>query len=290
MLLQQFINGLMLGAIYMLVAVAFTLAIGVLNFLNFSLPGLFMIGGMMAYGLMKLGWPWFFAMGGALFVAALISLLVERLAYRRMRDGDPEVPLVASLGFLVLLENLMLIQYGSDQQAFPALLPDMNFRIGGLVLGMAQVISLTLSVALVAWLSWFLKTTNAGRRIRTVAENRETAMLMGINIDRLVPQLFVASALLAAVGGILFAVNYQQVSPFMGEGPGFKGVAAMIIGGMGSIWGSVLGGLLLGLAEVFSISFIGADMVNITVYGLLLLILIVRPQGLLGKPPAREKL
>ena len=290
MLLQQFINGLMLGAIYMLVAVAFTLAIGVLNFLNFSLPGLFMVGGMMAYGLMKLGWPWFFAMGGALFVAALISLLVERLAYRRMRDGDPEVPLVASLGFLVLLENLMLIQYGSDQQVFPALLPDMNFRIGGLVLGMAQVISLTLSVALVAWLSWFLKTTNAGRRIRTVAENRETAMLMGINIDRLVPQLFVASALLAAVGGILFAVNYQQVSPFMGEGPGFKGVAAMIIGGMGSIWGSVLGGLLLGLAEVFSISFIGADMVNITVYGLLLLILIVRPQGLLGKPPAREKL
>ncbi len=290
MLLQQFINGLMLGAIYMLVAVAFTLAIGVLNFLNFSLPGLFMVGGMMAYGLMKLGWPWFFAMGGALFVAALISLLVERLAYRRMRDGDPEVPLVASLGFLVLLENLMLIQFGSDQQAFPALLPDMNFRIGGLVLGMAQVISLTLSVALVAWLSWFLKTTNAGRRIRTVAENRETAMLMGINIDRLVPQLFVASALLAAVGGILFAVNYQQVSPFMGEGPGFKGVAAMIIGGMGSIWGSVLGGLLLGLAEVFSISYIGADMVNITVYGLLLLILIVRPQGLLGKPPAREKL
>ncbi len=290
MLLQQFINGLMLGAIYMLVAVAFTLAIGVLNFLNFSLPGLFMVGGMMAYGLMKLGWPWFFAMGGALFVAALISLLVERLAYRRMRDGDPEVPLVASLGFLVLLENLMLIQYGSDQQIFPALLPDMNFRIGGLVLGMAQVISLVLSVALVAWLSWFLKTTNAGRRIRTVAENRETAMLMGINIDRLVPQLFVASALLAAVGGILFAVNYQQVSPFMGEGPGFKGVAAMIIGGMGSIWGSVLGGILLGLAEVFSISYIGADMVNITVYGLLLLILIVRPQGLLGKPPAREKL
>ncbi|MGE4371536.1 MAG: branched-chain amino acid ABC transporter permease [Xanthobacter sp.] len=290
MLLQQFINGLMLGAIYMLVAVAFTLAIGVLNFLNFSLPGLFMIGGMVAFGLMKLGWPWFFAMGGALFAAALISLLVERLAYRRMRDGDAEVPLVASLGFLVLLENLMLIQYGSDQQTFPALLPDMNLRLGGLVLGTAQLISLALSVALVAWLSWFLKATNTGRRIRTVAENRETAMLLGINIDRLVPQLFVASALLAAVGGILFAVNYQQVSPFMGEGPGFKGVAAMIIGGMGSIWGSVLGGLLLGLAEVFSISFIGADVVNITVYGLLLLILILRPQGLLGKPPAREKL
>ncbi len=290
MLTQQIINGLMLGAIYMLVAVAFTLAIGVLNFLNFSLPGLFMVGGMATYGFIRIGWPWFFAIGGALFLAALVSLLVERLAYRRGEGAEADVPLVSSLGFLVLLENLMLVQYGSDQQAFPALLPDMNLRVGGLVIGIAQIISLAISVILVAWLSWFLKRTNAGRRIRTVAENRETAQLLGVNIRRLVPQLFVASALLAAVGGVLFAVNYQQVSPWMGEGPGFKGVAAMIIGGMGSIWGSVIGGLLIGLAEVLSITFIGADVVNITVYGLLLLILIVRPQGLLGKPPAREKL
>ncbi len=290
MLSQQIINGLMLGAIYMLVAVAFTLAIGVLNFLNFSLPGLFMLGGMLAFGFVKLGFPFLLAAGGALFVAALVSLLVERLAYRRMREGDAEVPLVSSLGFLVLMENLMLVRYGSDQQSFPALFADMNLRIGGLVIGIAQLVSLAISLGLVAWLSWFLRATNAGRRIRTVAENRETAMLMGINIERLVPQLFVASALLAALGGILFAVNYQQVSPFMGEGIGFKGVAAMIIGGMGSIWGAVIGGLLIGLAEVLSISLIGADVVNITVYGLLLVILILRPQGLLGRAPSREKL
>lgn len=290
MLVQQIINGLMLGAIYMLVAVAFTLAIGVLNFLNFSIPGLFMIGGMLSFGLIKMGWPWALAFAGALFVAGLVSLLVERFSYRRMQGGDPEVPLVSSLGFLVLLENLMLIRYGSDMQSFPALMADMNLRIGGLVIGMAQLVSLVLSLLLVVWLSWYLSTTNAGRRVRTVAESPETARLMGIDIARLVPQLFVASALLAALGGILFAVNYQQVSPFMGEGVGFKGVAAMIVGGMGSIWGAVLGGLLIGLAEVLSISFIGADVVNITVYGLLLLILIVRPQGLMGRPASREKL
>ncbi len=290
MLAQQIINGLMLGAIYMLVAVAFTLAIGVLNFLNFSIPGLFMLGGMLAFGLMKAGWPWLLAFAAALFAAGLVSLLVERLAYRRMQGGDPEVPLVSSLGFLVLLENLMLIRFGSDMQAFPALMADMNFRVGGLVVGMAQLVSLALSLLLVLWLSWYLSATNAGRRVRTVAESPETARLMGIDIARLVPQLFVASALLAALGGILFAVNYQQVSPFMGEGVGFKGVAAMIVGGMGSIWGAVLGGLLIGLAEVLSISFIGADVVNITVYGLLLLILIVRPQGLMGRPAGREKL
>ena len=290
MLVQQIVNGLMLGSIYMLIAVAFTIAIGVLNFLNFSIPGLFMLGGMLAFGMMKLGWPWFIAFAGALFVAALVSLLVERFAYRPMQGSDPEVPLVSSLGFLVLLENLMLIRFGSDQQPFPSLLPDMNLRFSGVVIGMAQLLSLAISIALVAWLSWFLASTNAGRRIRTVAESRETALLLGIDIRSLVPALFVASALLAALGGILFAVNYQQVSPFMGEGIGFKGVAAMIVGGMGSIWGAVLGGLLIGLAEVLSISALGADVVNITVYGFLLLILIVRPQGLMGRPVMREKL
>ena len=290
MVAQQIVNGLMLGAIYMLVAVAFTLAIGVLNFLNFSLPGLFMAGGMLAFGLMKAGWPFLLAAAGALAAAAFISLLVERFAYRPMQGGDPEVPLVSSLGFLVLLENLMLVQFGSDQQAFPALLPDLNLRLGGLVIGYAQLASLVLSLGIVAALSFVLAKTAAGRRIRTVAESRETALLMGIDIARLVPQLFVASAALAALAGILFAVNYQQVSPFMGEGVGFKGVAAMIVGGMGSIWGAVLGGLLIGLVEVVSISFIGADVVNITVYGLLLLILIVRPQGLMGRAPSREKL
>ncbi|MFG1295634.1 MULTISPECIES: branched-chain amino acid ABC transporter permease [Xanthobacter] len=290
MLAQQIVNGLMLGAIYMLMAVAFTLAIGVLNFLNFSLPGLFMLGGMVAYGFIKLGWPTVFAFSAALAAAALVSLLVERFAYRPMQGGDPEVPLVSSLGFLVLLENLMLIYFGSDQQAFPALVPDLNFRFGGLVIGIAQLGSLVLSVLLVLWLSWFLNSTATGRCIRTVAENRDTAVLMGVDTGRLVPMLFIASALLAAVAGLLFAVNYQQVSPFMGEGVGFKGVAAMIVGGMGSIWGAVLGGLLIGLAEVLSISFIGADVVNITVYGLLLLILIVRPQGLIGRPATREKL
>ena len=290
MVSQQIVNGLMLGSIYMLVAVAFTLAIGVLNFLNFSIPGLFMVGGMAAYGGVKLGLHWSLAFAGARALAALISLAVERLAYRPMQGGDPEAPLVSSLGFLVLLENLMLIRYGSDQQAFPPLLADMNLRIGDLVIGMAQLASLALSIALVVWLSWFLSATNSGRRIRTVAESGETAVLLGVNMSSLAPRLFVGSAMLAATAGILFAVNYQQVSPFMGEGVGFKGVAAMIVGGMGSIWGAVLGGLLIGMIEVLSISVIGANVVNITVYGLLLLILILRPQGLIGRPPSREKL
>ncbi|MDR3467837.1 MAG: branched-chain amino acid ABC transporter permease [Xanthobacteraceae bacterium] len=290
MIAQQLVNGVMLGAIYVMVALAFTLAIGILNFMNFSIPGLFMAGGMATWILIHRGVPWWAAAVVALIVAAAISLAVERLSYRPSNEGDVEVPLVSSLGFLVLLQSLVLATVGSDQQAFPAVLGDLNLRIGGLVIGAAQVLSLAISMVLVIGLTVALKSTSFGRQIRSIAESRETATLLGIDVGAVIPRVFVISAVTAALGGVLFALNYLQVSPFMGENVGFKGVAAMIVGGMGSVWGAVLGGLLIGVAEVLSIRLFGADTVDIAVYGLLLVLLVVRPQGLLGKPPAREKL
>lgn len=290
MIAQQLVNGVMLGAIYVMVALAFTLAIGILNFMNFSIPGLFMAGGMASWILIHRGVPWWAAAVVALIVAAAISLAVERLSYRPSGEGDVEVPLVSSLGFLVLLQSLVLATVGSDQQAFPAVLGDLTLRIGGLVIGAAQVASLGISMVLVVGLSVALKHTGFGRQIRSIAESRETATLLGIDVGAVIPRVFVISAVTAALGGVLFAVNYLQVSPFMGENVGFKAVAAMIVGGMGSVWGAVLGGLLIGVAEVLSIRLFGADTVDIAVYGLLLVLLVVRPQGLLGRPPAREKL
>lgn len=290
MIAQQLVNGLMLGAVYVLVAVSFTLTIGILNFLNFSIPGLFMVGGMVSWVLLRQGVHWSLAILGAVAAATLVALAVERLSYRVSRAREAEVPLVSSLGFLVLLENLALVTIGSDQQAFPALVPDFNLRLGGLVIGGAQLVSLVAALALVTGMSLVLNRTNLGRQIRSIAENRETAVILGIDVGRLVPCVFALSAAFTALGGILFALNYLQVSPFMGEGVGFKGIAAMILGGMGSVWGAVAGGLLIGLTEVLSVSYLGADVVNVTVYGLLLAVLILRPQGLFGRPPAREKL
>lgn len=280
----------MLGSVYVLVAVALTLSIGILNFLNFSIPGLFMLSGTLTWLLINNGIAWPIAILAALIVVCAVSLVVERFTYRWMKDSDPEVPLVSSLGFLILFENLMVVSIGSDQQAFPRIIADFNLRIGGLLLGGAQIISLVLSLVLVIMISWVLAKTQYGRRVRAIAENRETAALLGINIDRIVPIIFVVSGLLAAIGGILFAFNYLQVSPFMGGEIGLKGISAMIVGGMGSVWGAILGGLLIGVAEVLSIYLIGSDFVDIIVYGLLLIILIVRPQGLFGRADQREKL
>jgi branched-chain amino acid transport system permease protein len=277
LLIQQIISGLMLGGIYVLVALSFTLSIGVLNFLNFSIPGLFMLAGMSCWGLMR-----------AVVVAALASLIVERFTWRAMRQrfGDATehaMPLVSSLGFLLLFENSAQIVFGSDLQTFPALFGDSNWRIAGLVISAPQLAGLCLSVAIVWLLTLVLARTDLGRGLRGVAENPEAAALMGVEVGRLVPALFCMCGVLAAIGGIVFAVNYLQVSPRMGDDVATMAMAAMVIGGLGNIWGAVAGGLVVGLAEVLSIHFFGSGFVKVTVWSLLLAILIIRPTGLFGK-------
>jgi branched-chain amino acid transport system permease protein len=279
---QQIVNGVMLGSIYAMVAVALTLSIGVLKFLNFSIPGLFMIGGMATWALVRAGMPWPLAAGAALVVGAAASLVVERFTWRWMRMAEEFVPLVSSMAFLILFENLAVAYWGSDLQSMPRLFASADWRIGNLVVSVPQLVGLVSSVGLIWGLSLLLAKTRIGRGLRTIAEDSNTALLLGVDIHRLVPLVFVISGLFAALAGVLFALNYRQVHPFMGEALGLKGISAMVVGGMGNIWGAIAGGLVIGLAEVFSIDLFGADFVDISVYGLLLLILIVRPTGLFG--------
>jgi branched-chain amino acid transport system permease protein len=279
---QQIVNGVMLGSIYAMVAVALTLSIGVLKFLNFSIPGLFMIGGMATWALVRTGMPWPLAAGAALVVGAAASLVVERFTWRWMRMAEEFVPLVSSMAFLILFENLAVAYWGSDLQSMPRLFASADWRIGNLVVSVPQLVGLVCSIGLIWGLSLLLAKTRIGRGLRTIAEDSNTALLLGVDVHRLVPLVFVISGLFAALGGVLFALNYRQVHPFMGEALGLKGISAMVVGGMGNIWGAIAGGLVIGLAEVFSIDLFGADFVDISVYGLLLLILIVRPTGLFG--------
>ena len=291
LLIQQLINGLMIGGIYVLIAVSFTLTIGVLNFLNFSIPGIFMLGAILAWRALENGYHWSAAVAFGLVIAVCASILVERFTYRLMKGVDHEIPLVSSIGFLILFENLVLIAWGSDQQHFPSLVPDLNIRAGGLIIGIGQLASLIVALLLVVGVSALLKYTQLGRGIRALAENAETATLLGIEVHRIVPVLFAATGLLTGISGILFAMNYQQVSVAMGDLVGLKGIAAMVIGGMGNIWGAIIGGLLIGVTEVMAIYFFGADKVDIWVYGLFLVLIVLRPQGILGNAAAtREKL
>lgn len=284
MIAQQVINGLMLGSVYAMVAVALTLGIGVLNFLNFSIPGFFMLGGMGLWALVHAGLPWPAAIVAALCLGGVLSLVVERFTWRWMRGAEPFVPLVSSMAFLMLFENLATGYWGSELHTVPLLFGEADWRVAGFVVSIPQLVGLCLSVGLTFVLSLVLARTRLGRGLRTIAEDSGTALLLGVNVGRVVPLVFVISGLFAALSGVVFALAYRQVDPFMGEMVGLKGISAMVVGGMGNIWGAILGGLVIGLAEVLSIRFFGADFVDIAVYGLLLLILFVRPTGLLGLP------
>ena len=277
---QQIVNGVMLGSVYAMVAVALTLSIGVLNFLNFSIPAMFMIGGMATWAFIHAGLPWPLAVAAAMVVVGIASLIVELFTWRWMRGAEKFVPLVSSMAFLILFEHLAIALYGSDLRTVNAGFSQVDLRFGGLVIGIPQLIGLVCSIVLIGCLSLLLNRTKLGRALRTIAEDSDTALLLGVNINRVVPIVFVVAGAFAAFAGVIFALNYRQVHPFMGEVVGLKGISAMIIGGMGNIWGSIVGGLVIGLVEVLAIGYFGADFVDIAVFGLLLLILFLRPTGL----------
>jgi branched-chain amino acid transport system permease protein len=292
-IMRQLVSGLMLGSIYMMLAVAFTLTIGVLNFLNFTIPTLFMLTGMVAWGLMAKGyidfagrWTWLVALACGIAVAVLASLLVERFTFRylKIKHGDATehaIPLVSSLGFLLIFEHLVLISLGSESHRF--FVPfKADLHVGNVVIGVPQLVSSAFAIIAVAALSFVLRRTSTGRALRTIADNTDTALLLGVEPKKIVPIVFILTGVLAGLAGALFTVNYRDVSPFMGDNVGTKAIAAMVLGGLGSIWGSIVGGLLIGVIETLSIYFFGGDSVQMVVWGVLLAIIILRPQGLLG--------
>jgi len=295
LLLQQIVNGVMLGSVYVTVAVAFTLTIGILNFLNFTIPTLFMLAAMGGWALSYWGipggitgpLPWPLALGIGVVLATIVSLIVERFTFRMMKTkyGDSTehaIPLVSSLGFLLVIENMVRIGYGTDAQRFKGPDVDLTLDLGGILMRLPQLLSLVVVVLIVIALNWLLRSTRIGRGLRAIAENPDAANILGVDTGRVVPVVFMLTGVLCGIAGALFAINYGEVSPQMGEDIGTKAIAGMVVGGLGSIWGAVLGGLIVGLTEMLTIHFFGADTVQVAVWGLLLVTLLIRPQGLFG--------
>lgn len=282
MLGQQLINGLMLSGVYALVAVSFTLTIGVLNFLNFSIPALFMLGGMVSCAMLVAGFGLAASIVIALCVTGAASLVVERFTFRWMRGVDPHIPLVSSLGFLILFENLVLVFMGSDALGFPSPFGSAVRRVGALTISIPQLLGCALSMALVAGCYLLLRATRVGRNLRSIAESPFIAELLGVEVGRSVAVMYLASGLLAGVAGILFGISYLQVSWSMGSEVALKGICAMVLGGMGNVWGALLGAVLIAVVEVMTIAYGSSEAVNVVVYGLLFLLVALCPQGLLG--------
>ncbi len=301
LVLQQLVNGLMLGGVYVMVAVAFTLIIGMLNFLNFTIPALFMFAAVLMWATMTGSLPfgndlilaifgpdllWVAGIIVALVVTAIISLIIERFTYRYMKAkyGDATehaLPLVSSLGFLIIFEHLVIGTWGSDPLAIKSPFGDATFHVGEILFSVPQILSLFISLGIVTLLSLMLRTSKLGRALRSIAERPDTAVLMGVKVEHIVSVVYVITGLLCAISGILFTLNYTIVDAYIGDTVATIAIAGMVLGGLGNVWGAIVGGLFVGVLEVMSI-WVDADFAKVPIWGMLLAILIFKPTGLFG--------
>ncbi|MBI2469198.1 MAG: branched-chain amino acid ABC transporter permease [Candidatus Rokubacteria bacterium] len=282
MLIQQLINGLMLGSSYALIGVAFTLVLGIFDMLNIAIGEVFMLGAFFGLTLVSLGVPFLPSLLIAMALSGLVNLVVERFAFRPLRGTPPVIPLLSSIGFSMLLQDAAVNVWGSERTQFPPSIRVVSFEVGPALVSTVQIAILVTAVVLMATLHLTVQRTKIGRGMRAVAENPEAASILGVDARRVIVMTFFVSGALAGAAGMLVGLTFSVISPFIGIEIGLKGVAAMVVGGAGNIPGAMLAGPILGIAEVLSVAYLGAAVRDVVVYGLLILTLVVRPQGLLG--------
>jgi branched-chain amino acid transport system permease protein len=290
--LQLLFNGLSLGSIYALIALGYTLVYGILRLINFAHGDIFMVaayagmGAAVALGTASHPTALNFALVllSSMLSAALLGLAIERFAYRPLR-GQPRINLlITAVGVSLLLENLAQVVFGPNPRVFPELLADGSpLGSGGLIISSVDLTVLATSLALMLALEAFVHRTGPGKAMRAVAHSHETAALLGIPVDKVISLTFALGSALAAAAAVLFGVKYPQVSPLMGVLPGLKAFVAAVLGGIGNLRGAVIGSLLMGVAESMVIGYGGATWRDALAFGILILILIMKPAGLFGK-------
>ena len=289
--LQQIINGLSLGAIYALIALGYTMVYGVLRFINFAHSDVFMIGAYAGYYLApKLGAGSLVGglavLFGAMAVCALLGVIIEKLAYRPLRNRSTLTVLITAIGMSLLIQNVAQNQklgFGPNPKAFPRLFPETNLHFGPLVVSSNQLIVLGVTVVLLGALWWIVHRTRIGTAMRALSFNATAASLVGINNDAVISFTFALGSALAGAGGILYAMNYPSIDPLMGTLPGLKAFVAAVLGGIGNLPGAALGGLLIGMVETFVSGTRASTFRDAIAFAILILILLFRPAGLLGK-------
>jgi branched-chain amino acid transport system permease protein len=286
-LAQQFINGLNLGSVYALVAIGLTIVYGILRLINFAHGDLLMWGAYLSLALLANSFlPLGLAVLIPMVVIGAVGVLVERVAYRPLRGGPEVAMLITSLAVSAVIQNSTIMTMTAQPKPFrlPAGINQLH-RVGSVSFSTLDVLSVSLAVALMLGLSLFVRRSRLGIAMRASSENLRAAHLMGININQVIATAFAIGSALAAVAGFLWAAKYGTVEPFMGFLPGLKAFVAAVIGGIGVIPGAVLGGYLLGFAEIFFVGFLPpayAGYRDAFVFALLLIILLIRPNGILG--------
>jgi branched-chain amino acid transport system permease protein len=297
--IQQLINGLVLGSMYALVALGYTMVYGIINLINFAHGDVLMVGALTSWTVVTLladvgmpGWLLLLvSLACAIVVCSLLNFTIEKVAYRPLRNAPRLAPLITAIGMSILLQTIAMIVWKPNPKPFPILFPSEPIDLGGPVISVVQILILSTTAVLLLALLWLVHRTKLGRAMRATAENPRVAALMGVRPDMVISATFIIGASLAAVAGVMWAANYGTVQHSMGFLPGLKAFTAAVLGGIGNLAGAMVGGLLLGLVEALGAGYLGqltggvlgSHYADIFAFLALILVLTLRPSGLLGE-------
>lgn len=284
--LSYLINGISLGSVYAIIALGYTMVYGIARMLNFAHGDIIMVGGFTVFTIVT-------TMGGSPVVGILASVVVctvlgvtiERVAYRPLRDASPLAVLITAIGVSYLLQNVALLIFGSNARQFTSVItvPALKLAVGKLSISSVTIVTILSCIVIMAALMTFINKTKMGQAMLAVSEDRGAATLMGINVNRTISVTFAIGSALAAVAGVLLCSAYPSLSPYTGSMPGIKAFVAAVFGGIGSIPGAFIGGILLGIIENLAKAYISSQLSDAIVFSVLIIVLLVRPTGILGK-------
>jgi len=296
--LQQVINGTSLGAMYALLALGFTLVYGILELINFSHFNVFMVGSFVGLGTLELlgvapNQPALtgLMLAGVLLVtfavtmvaSGLLGVVIERVALRPLRNVKGPAAMITTIGVSYVLFNLVLLGIGADAKNFPSPLPQVSFAIGGAVLRLREILIWVVSLALMGGLTYFVQYTKIGKAMRATAQDPDAARMMGVEVDRVIIAAFFLGSALAGAGGLMFGLYYNLTSYVIGFTTGLRAFTAAVLGGIGNVPGAMVGGILIGLIEAFGSYWISAAWADVIIFSILVLVLVFKPAGLLGR-------
>ena len=296
--LQQAINGLSLGAMYALLALGFTLVYGILELINFAHFNVFMVGSFVGLGMLELfgvmpnaaaltGLPLVGVLLATFAVTMLFSgglgVFIERVALRPLRNIRGPASMITTIGVSYVLFNIVLLGVGADAKNFPSPLPSVEFAIGGAVLRLREILIWAVSLGLMGGLTYFVQFTKMGKAMRATAQDPDAARMMGVEVDRVIITAFFLGSALAGAGGLMFGLYYNITSYVIGFQAGLRAFTAAVLGGIGNVPGAMLGGILIGLIEAFGSYWISAAWADVIIFSILVLVLVFKPAGLLGR-------
>ena len=288
--LQQVINGLSLGFVYALIAIGYTMVYGIIGLINFAHGDIYMVGAYFGFfAATNLNLPFIPSLIVAMGGAAILGVIIEKIAYKPLRNSPKLSLLITALAMSVLLENIVRIAKGAEPQTYPdKLLPQKTVHLGGLTFDNRQLIIIGISIALVVILQYIVMKTKTGKAMRAASFDKDAAAIVGINVDSIISFTFAIGSALAGAAGILVGILWSNIQPYMGIMPGLKAFVAAVLGGIGVIPGALYGGIIMGLVETFSKVYISSSYSDAIAFSILIIILIFKPSGLLGKKTSEK--